>query len=335
MRADPRGMRVLLTLPFALSMPVLAGSLLMMRPAGAVEATQVHIDDATIGGRSLMQATSSNPVRLPTTRGVPLGITLTNTTDAPINVRAVQMVLSMLGVRLASYQASVEEIVPPHGTVTIYQAADFFTLDKAATGYVNAKVQVVDEARTTVASQPFSASVNGKINSDEGVFFLALVALTLIGVIEILLRMARGQLSRNRFLRGLGFGFTALCGAGSVVVGVAIVEVALLEPKVWIPTLLVATAAGFVVGYISPSYTEPDIGARTETRVIDIVATEAVARASGNYARRTTGGTTAPHVDIRESNPHNSGGYAAPHDSGGYAPQHDSEPFTPADPSAG
>ena len=66
-------------------------------------------------------------------------------------------------------------------------------------------------------------------------------------------------------------------------------RIALLKTTVWAPAVLLSAAAGFVLGYLFTQRAPPHAHEETEVRVVDLVAAEAVARTSGEYARRTTG----------------------------------------------
>jgi hypothetical protein len=109
----------------------------------------------------------------------------------------------------------------------------------------------------------------------------------------------------------------------------------------YVPAIFLATAIGFGLGFVSPGPLERRARDVSEDRVVDIVAAEAVARASGEYARRTTGGTALPHEsgdytqEVAESGhdsgrftPQDSGSFTK-QDSGSFAPQHESGEFAP------
>src|SRR5262249_7650783 len=113
---------------------------------------------------------------------------------------------------------------------------------------------------------------------------------------------------------------------------------ALLPNHTWIPLVVFATVIGFVLGYLSPgpSYAHEE---ETSRMTLDLVAEEAVARASGAHTGQNdpvgtdTGGTYASgdHSAVRLPSPpsrddlspqhHDSGAHGTPiphHDSGSH-----------------
>jgi hypothetical protein len=133
------------------------------------------------------------------------------------------------------------------------------------------------------------------------------------------------------------FAITFGSAAVAIVIGIAMLRIGLLRPTTWVPAVLLSTAAGFVLGYVSPGPLDRHAKDTADEEVIDLVAAEAVARASGAQDRRTTGGSVAPHesgghVPAHESgqfSAHESGQFEA-HESGQFTPQqHDSGPVEP------
>jgi hypothetical protein len=315
----------------------LAGGL--SQTAAAADSTpngQVKIVAASIGGHSLFGTSTDRPVPMEARGDIPLSITLRNTGATPVAVRYVRITGAMLGIRFVRFEATTKLVVAAGETRTITQPADFFDLDQSATGYINTAIQVVDPQRVTLASHSFVASVKGKFLSSEGILLLELIAFALIGLVRILIGVMRRWLPTNRFMRGVLFGLTSGSAALAIVVGIAMLKIGLVAPTTWIPATLLATAGGFALGYISPGPLDRRAHEATEERVIDLVAAEAVARASGQHERRTTGGEVVSHssgehtpgteTDVPQ---HESGGFAPQHESGEYAPQHDSAPIDP------
>jgi hypothetical protein len=305
------------------------GGLLTGSAASAADPTpnaQIKIVAASIGGHSLFGTSTNRPVPMEARGDIPLSITVRNTGVTPVAVRYFRITGAMLGIRFVRFEASTRLVVPAGETRTITQPADFFDLDQSATGYINTAIQVVDPQRVTLASHSFVASVKGKFLSSEGILLLELIAFSLIGLVRILFGVTRRSLPTNRFMRGVLFGLTTGSAALAIVVGIAMLKIGLVAPTTWIPAALLATAGGFALGYISPGPLDRRAHEAAEETVIDLVAAEAVARASGQHERRTTGEVVS----------HSSGEHAPgtetdtpQHDSGEFAPQHDSAPIDP------
>ena len=106
-------------------------------------------------------------------------------------------------------------------------------------------------------------------------------AFAIVGVFEIVFGLARRRLPRNRFVRAVFFTLTAASVVIALTVASAMGRVALFGASSWLPALLIASGVGFVLGYLSPGRVERGARDSTDDSVIDLVAAEAVARASG------------------------------------------------------
>jgi hypothetical protein len=307
--------------------------------AGAVSAgaasdnASVKLVDAHIGTRSITEGTKEHPVVINPKVPTVLSMTLANQGTTPVHVRYLRLSGSILGIDFVRYQASAQADIDPGATKTVSANSDFFDVDGVATGYVNAKMEAVDAQRSTIASQSFVADVQGKFLSSEGIFFLQILAFALISLVDVAYGISRRRLPRNRFIAAVLFAFAAASTVITIVVGAAMARVALFEPQAWVPALFVATAGAFVLGYLSPSRLSRTATEDADEKVIDLVAAGAVARASGEQARRTTGGTPAHEsgdhtLDIGS---HKSGEFSVRHESGQYdVEQHDSGEYSAA-----
>jgi hypothetical protein len=311
----------------ALAMLALVGTELPGPTASAQEAaaSQLKIVGGTIGGQSVMGNTTDNPVPINPEHRVPLTMTVRNDGDAAVVVRYLRVSGKLLGIRFADFQGSTTTTVAPGETRTIVAEGDFYDVDKVADGYVNATLQAVDEQRVTLASQSFEANVHGNVASTEGLMFLEVLLFALISIADIGVGIYRRRLPRNRFVRAVLFALAAASTVMAVVIAAAIFGVALFDTTAWLPALVVATAGGFALGYLTPGTLERTAPEAAEDKVINLVAAEAVARASGQYARRTTG-----EIASHASGDHT--GSLEPHDSGRFTPDgHDSGSFSPSE----
>jgi hypothetical protein len=316
------------------ALAILMTAVMLPSTAGAAQSrSRGKIIDATIAGQSLMRASRSHPALIPRSHDIPVTVTLRNDTQLPLPARYVRVRLSLLGLTFGRYNGSSDVVIAPGATQTVTVHADFYDVGQVATGWVDAEIAVMDQTQTPVASHPFSGSVNGKLWSSEGILLLEVLGVGMIGLIQILVGVSRRRLATNRFVRGLTFALTAGAFALAGVIAAAIAKVALLPADTWIPIVLLATVGGFVLGYVSPGAIVRTADERADEKVIDLVAAEAVVRASGEHARRTTGGSIAhasgDHTGAAAA--HQSGGYApAAHESGEFvAPGHDSGTHEP------
>jgi hypothetical protein len=317
---------------FAICFGILAAP---MARAQTTSDSGVNLTAASIGLRSLMGPTRDDPVPIDPKHRTVLSVTVQNNTPQPAHVRYLRLSGAILGIRFVNYQASTNVDVPAGQTRTITVPGDFFDVDGAAMGYVNAKLQVTDDQRATLASQSFVGDVRGKFLSSEGILLLQVLVIALISLVDIGVSVARRRLPRNRFVSAILFAFAAASTVVAIVIGAAMARVALFETNAWVPALFIATAGAFVLGYVSPGRLVKTAPEEAEDRVLDLVAADAVARATGDHERRTTGGNVAhssgDHTGVVAA--HESGGFEpASHESGGFAPaSHESGGFEPAE----
>jgi hypothetical protein len=289
--------------------------------------TRLKVTAASIGGRSLLLPTRDNPIVLNPKVKQQLSMTVENDGTDAVTVRYLRLTGRIMGVHFVRYQAEANLVVPAGTTRTISVLGDFFDVDGRSTGYMSATMQVVDEQRALLASTPFVADVSGKVVSSEGWLLLEVAVFGVVSLVEIVLGLRRRRLPRNRFVRAILFTLTAASIVISLTVAAATARVALFGASSWVPALLLASGIGFVLGYLSPGRVERGARDSTEESVIDLVAAEAVARASGGITRIQTG-----EIEPHKSGDHTTGLAAAlrrrtgrQNDSGSHTPaQHDS-----------
>lgn len=305
--------------------------------------TRLKVMAASIGQRSLMLPTRDNPIVMNPKVKQQLSMTVRNDGTDAVTVRYLRLTGRIMGVHFVRYQAEANVAVPAGTTRTISVLGDFFDIDGRSTGYMSVTMQVVDEQRALLASQPFVADVRGKVVSSQGWVLLEVGVFAMVSLAEIVFGLAQRRLPRNRFVRAILFTLTAASVVIAVTISAAMARVALFGASSWVPALLLAAGIGFVLGYLSPGRVERGARDSTDDSVIDLVAAEAVARASGGVARIQTGEleshksgdhTTgiAAALRRRTGRQNDSGSHtAAQHDSGGHTPaHHDSGGHTPA-----
>lgn len=295
-----------------------AGAVVVASFGGATAARaagdEVTIVNASIDGHSLLHSTRDTPIRLEPAGDVPLVLTLRNNTAAPVNVRFLRVATWLLGIPLAKFQGHFSTTLPAHATATIKTPADFFGIDGATVGYVDAQLQVVDDHRATIARRSFSGDLRGSWWSIVTLVFLGLIAFTIACLADIGRSLVRHTLTANRFRRAAFFALIGASGGLCVALGLAIFRISLLKPQSWIPMLLLPAAIGFVVGYFAPERLFATID--KDELVIDLVAAEAVARASGQHVASTTGDRRADALIGRLSGGRSSGAVDVDHTSG-------------------
>lgn len=296
---------------------------------------EMTILSARLDGRNMATTSTKHPMPISERPDTPFAMRVRNNTDHPIRVWFVRFEGRSLAMAFLHYDLKLDSTVPAHSTRSIVTTVDFLSVANAATGYLDSALRVYDRNEHAVGQQKFTADVDGNVTSQVGLVSIELAVLALVCLIEIIVRVFRNSLPRNRFLRGLMFAFTGLIGAVAIVLGTAALRIALMPATTWVPLVVFATIIAFALGYLSPGpiggYREED-----ENVTLDLVAEEAVARASGQHTQGV-GPPTNPeyasgdHSVVRTSSPpsrddltppsqHNSGGYRAGHQSGSHDP---------------
>ncbi len=214
---------------------------------------------AALDGQRLDLSTSSDPVRIDTSRETDLRLEMRNSTDRAVIVRQVQvrgrafgLTLLSSNVTLFSRQRSILARVPAHGDLTLDVPMDFSTVDDQMTGLLPGSMTLVDAQRDELATQDFTMDVRGEATSLVGIFTIVIGAVTLLSIAAICLAVVRRRLYGNRWERAFRFGLTAV-GVG-VTLTLLLAQLRLVAPtgSVWIPMVLVPVVAAAAIGYISP-----------------------------------------------------------------------------------
>jgi len=159
----------------------------------------------SLAGQSVAGSTSSHPVTLKPVAQVPIVIRLTNATSRSESIATVELQGKVIGLTFISYDTTVDFQVGPGRTATLRYDLDLSGLAGQATGLLPTSITLLDPGRHVVASESLVTDVRGSIRSVYGLYGLALVVLTGLGVASCLLALARGRLPVNRFGRGLRF----------------------------------------------------------------------------------------------------------------------------------
>ena len=166
---------------------------------------------------------------------------------------------AVMNLPLFSYDSAVALTVPPGDTRSLSFPVSTTGVGGEATGLVVATLTLFGSNGTQVASQTIVTNVHGSLDSIYGLFGLAVLVLTVSSLLLALLAMARHTLPQNRWLRGVRFlvpGF----GVGLVLTfTLAVFEVFTPGPGHWLPVLIVTTATGFAVGYLTPAPNEEEL----------------------------------------------------------------------------
>ena len=270
-------------------------ALAVLAPTGPADGTTGVSLHASISGRGVDQGTERHPIRLEADAATALEVKVDNEGDQPVDVRTVRLSGRVMGLTFYAYDTSVHFTVDGHHTETRRFPLDLRDLAGQAIGLVPSSVAVLDENRHEIASQSFVADVRGKLRSVYGVFGIAIAVLTALWFAGALVALARGRLSTNRWRRGLRF-LTPGLGLGlTLVFTLSALRVLAPQPSRWFPTVVVAAAVLFAIGYLTPDPAAGDLGDDEDDEDDDEdgdVGEEPPAATDGPPA--ATGTTTAP-----------------------------------------
>jgi len=207
---------------------------------------------ASLDEQRLDLSSSSDPVRIQPGRESTLTLELRNGSDSPVVVRQVQLRGKAFEVTLVSYDVLIQARVPARSDRTVDIPIDFGDLDEQVTGLFPASMILLDPDRQSLASHDFTLDVRGKAFSLMGVFTMVVAIATGLSIVAIWLAVLRRRLPPNRWRRALRIGVS---GAGvGIVLTLLLAQLRLVAPSgsVWIPIVLVPTAAACLLGYLSP-----------------------------------------------------------------------------------
>jgi hypothetical protein len=237
----------------ALVIGALTAAVAFAGPAHAKSSVSVT---ATIDDQPL--TSGSKTVRLNTKRSITLDLSIRNRGTSPVAVRALRIEGRVAGLTFFGYSTLTRFTVPAGGTDRRRVDIDLLDLGDQATGYIPAKLRVLDTARHTVATRSFVADVRGSARSTYATFTLVLALATAAVFGITLLGLARNRLSENRFVRAGLFLFSGI-GIGFVLVfAVSVLRILAPTSPRWQPLVAIPAALFFILGYLTPTPTPAD-----------------------------------------------------------------------------
>jgi hypothetical protein len=304
-----------------------------MSIASPATSEDVTILEAQLAGRDVAGADEDDPLVLTEEPNTPFSMRLQNNTDRPVEVWFTRFEGRSLAMAFLHYDLRMPMTIPPGATRSVDTTVDFLDVNSASSGYLDAALRVYDADKNAITEQKFVADVKGKATSQSGLVAFELLILAAICVIEIVIRIFRNSLPRNRFVRGLMFAFTGAVIMLAITLGLSVLRIALLPTSTWVPLVVFSTLVGFVLGYLAPGPSS----SRTEEQeraTLDLTAEEIVARASGQHEagdEAEVAFSSGDHAAVSLTSPpsrddlgavghHDSGSHSAPrhHDSGSH-----------------
>jgi len=213
---------------------------------------------AVVNGQPAAQSSDAHPAQLYPTRSADVRITASNHSGSTLHIATVRFEGQVLDLPLFSYDTAVDLVVPPGGTKSLTFPLVLTGVGSQATGLLVASVTLLGPNGASIASQSLVTNVHGSLSSLYGIFGLVVLVLTVSSLALAFLAMARHTLPQNRWLRGLRFlapGF----GIGLVLTfTLSAFHVFTPGPGHWLPLLIVPSATGLALGFLTPAPEEEE-----------------------------------------------------------------------------
>jgi hypothetical protein len=231
--------------------------MLLGAPSAAAEPNPISVA-ATIDGHDVAGTTASRPLRLHPDQSADVAITITNNGDRPVEIRQVELAGRVLGLTFFSYITAVDANAAPGSTNTLHYRLDLARLSGQVTGLIGGELTLQDGTGAAVATIPIVSDVRGSLVSVYGLFGIALVALTMLALLDAAIALARHRLSTNRWHRGLRL-LTPGIGIGLVLAfSTSVARLWVPDTATWLLAAAASAAAFFAIGYFSPTPAHDD-----------------------------------------------------------------------------
>jgi hypothetical protein len=209
--------------------------------------------NATINRTNLARATEARPVQIIPGKPITIALVVRNGTTSPISVGSVNFEGRVAGLTFFSFDTLVRFDVPAGQSKSLAYILDTTSLKGQTTGLVPCSLSLSTASGQLIASQALVSYIKGSIISVYGLFGLGILVLTVLGFIEALLALAHGRLPLNRWRRGIRFLIPGF-GVGAILVfSLSAFGEWLPSNGHWFVILAVFGAAGFVIGYLTPT----------------------------------------------------------------------------------
>jgi len=230
---------------------VVAALCVVAVPATAAAEDPIEIE-ALLDGRNVTGAGSSDPVVIDPATAQQMDLTLTNVSSEPVSVRRVRLEGAIAGLTVVAYDITTGLLIDGGATEELEIPVEFIGLEDQADGLLPGGLVLFDDDRDEVGHKDFVIDVKGDTTSVMGLFTIFVAIATAAGLALLAVRISRRTLIGNRFRRGVQFAAVGLGIGTTLLMGLAVLRFVAPSASVWVPLLLIPTAAMGVLGYLSP-----------------------------------------------------------------------------------
>ena len=278
------------------------GILLAVTVVGPVEAVSAQGSEgdttftAVLGGTDVHDVDANDPLKLQPGSELQVDIDMTNGTSEELFVRAVRLDSQVLGLTFFTYSTRVDATIAPGETVSRSFLVDLGDLGDQAVGLLPARLSLLDQDRGVIVSDSFPVDVRGSLSSVYGLFGIIVAIITALLLAAALVRLATHRLPANRWSRAARFGIVGF-GVGMTLT-FTLSALRLLTPgaAAWSTAVLVCTAIGLALGYLSP---DPGTRATATSSSTNYSASTTPARGSRQPRARAASSTTSVAMTAR------------------------------------
>lgn len=225
---------------------------------GVASAEETVSFTATVDGRDIATATSTNPIPLGDRRKVVIHVEVTNGGLSEVVVPTIRLDGRVIGITFVAYETAVGLVVPPGETEDRTYELDLIGIEEQATGLIPSGLSLLDPDRRILASRSFTVDVRGSLLSVYGVFGIASIALAAYGFGSGLLALARGRLAASRWTRAVRFAIPGFSLGLTLTFAASALRIFAPRAPVWMPTITVCFVGAFLLGYLTPAPAEEE-----------------------------------------------------------------------------
>ncbi len=230
-------------------------------------------------------------------------IRVANHGSSTLRISTIRFEGEVLDLPLFSYDTGVDLVVPPDSTRSLTFQVVLTGVGSQATGLIVAAITLLGPDGAGLATQSLVTNVHGSLYSIYGLFGLAVLVLTALSLVLALLAMARHALPENRWLRGVRFLIPGF-GVGLVLTfTLSAFRIFAPGPGHWLPLLIVPSATGLVLGFLTPAPSQEEFDDYDEDVLLAQIVVVDEDPLEGEDGRLTTDVVTSAGAGVPDSRP--------------------------------
>ncbi len=245
-RTTRRGAGLLLAVLALLGIGLVAGAVPASAAGNGVTFT------AVVNGRSLDSIGSNSPLVLHPDQDLTIAVSITNSTSATVDVRAVRLDGRVLNMSFFNYSTRIDRSIAPGATEQATFAVDISDLGSQATGLLPGRLALLNPNREVITEQSFPVDVKGPLDSAYGVFGIMVALITVLLLGAALARLALGTLPENRWYRATRFAVPGIGLGLTFTFTLSVFRALVPDGNAWLAFVVGGGLIGLAVGFFTP-----------------------------------------------------------------------------------